>query len=79
MLLENVVVNTSYTVDLNGYGLMIDGVNKIVGAELTFMSTVAGASLYAEVQAFALEAGAAFIIDEENIASLGGTLAKTGE
>jgi hypothetical protein len=75
MILENALISVSYSLDLNGYGLLITGENKIVGAELTFKSTIAGASLYADAEpAFVLEAEAAFIIEDENIASIGGSL-----
>ena len=80
MILENVVISASYTVDLNGYGLLITGANKIVGAELTIMSTVAGASLYADVDpAFVLEEEATLNLVVENIDSIGGSLENVGE
>ena len=68
MLLENVVLNTTYTLDLNGYGLYILGANKIVGATLTVESSVAGAVLYSDAaDAFICEGGAAFVVDETNV------------
>ncbi len=73
MLLENVVLTTDYTLDLNGYGLYILGANKIVGATLTVESSVAGAVLYSEAaDAFVCEGGAEFIVDEENVTAIFG-------
>ncbi len=74
LLLENVEISTSYTLDLNGYGLFVTGDNKIVGAKLTIKSTVAGASLYGDrVPAFSIEADAELEIIRENMDEVGGS------
>lgn len=75
MILENLVITKDYVLDLNGYALIVSGTNKIAGGSLKIFSSVEGASFYSDgAQAFIVTNGA-LILDGENVAYLGGTLA----
>lgn len=73
--IENLTLTNEYYLDLNGYAIQVLGLNEINGGSLAIISSVEGASIYSgAVQAFSLK-NAALVIDGENIAYYGKTLA----